>query len=221
MTQRIINKNHYPHTLAQGLDRIAKILIPKEQRKEKEEMPNWCKNNLRIYSNGEKVLEVLELLKDENGEMTFRKFMPMPKELEDTVAPSSDDEKAIAERRKKYGAADWYEWHNKYWGCKWDAQDSNFHKEGDDWVVSFSTPWGPPIPFLEKLSEKFNKMTFVLQYADEFEGNSPLGEATFEDGCVGWNNIDEEGESKAILFANAVWGENWVDDINDLKEEDE
>lgn len=32
-------------------------------------MPNWCKNNLHIKANGEKVLEILELLKDEDGKV--------------------------------------------------------------------------------------------------------------------------------------------------------
>ena len=45
-------------------------------------MPNWCKNNLKIKDNGEKVLEILEILKDEKGEFTMNKVVPMPIEQE-------------------------------------------------------------------------------------------------------------------------------------------
>ena len=73
-------------------------------------MPNWCKNNLRIKDNGEKTLELLEYVKDEKGEFTMNKAVPMPKELEATDSPnfgSEEDKKKLIE---KYGTDNWYDW---------------------------------------------------------------------------------------------------------------
>lgn len=175
-------------------------------------MPNWCKNNLKIVSNGEKILDLLELLKDDNGEMTFSKFMPMPKELEDTTSPVPNDVPK-EEREKlieKYGADNWYDWHCANWGVKWDASESEFRKNDKDWIISFQTPWGPPIEFLIALSKKFKNIQFELQYADEGYGQQPLGEAVFNDGCVFYDG-PEEGTKEADDFASTVWGENWVE----------
>lgn len=174
-------------------------------------MPNWCKNNLRIVSNGQKVLDLLEILKDENGQMTFSKFMPMPKELETTSSPVRDT--VPEEERKKlvekYGADNWYDWRCNNWGCKWDASESAFYKNGDDWMISFQTPWGPPIEFLQALSKKFKEFQFELQYADEGLGQQPLGEAIINEGSVFYDG-PEEGTAQAEAFADCVWGEEWV-----------
>lgn len=170
-------------------------------------MPNWCKNNLKIDANGEKVLELLEYLKDDEGCLTFNKAVPMPKELEDSHSPTPEKKRLM----DAYGATNWYVWRLEHWGCKWDASESEFYKRGDTWMVSFQTPWGPPIAFMKNLSKQFSNMTFKLQFADEFEGQYPLGEATFNNG----EEVDdrpEEGTEQAKEFASYVWSEIWVDD---------
>lgn len=181
-------------------------------------MPNWCKNNLKINGNGEKVLELLEMLKDEDGQLTFNKLVPMPKELEETKSPTPSD--MPEEERKRlndlYGADNWYDWRYKNWGCKWYASESGFCKNDDDWMVSFETPWGPPIEFIQKMSKQFNKMTFELQYADESEGWQPIGEAIISDGSVMYDG-PEEGSPQCQEFGEKVWDEEWVDNWMDLK----
>ena len=181
-------------------------------------MPNWCKNNLKIHSNGQKILDVLELLKDDKGQMTFSKFMPTPKELEDTTSPVRDTvpQGDRNELKEKYGADNWYDWHIQNWGTKWDASDSEFYKDGDDWIISFQTPWGPPMEFIKAFSKKFKDLTFELQYADEFEGQYPLGESVFIDG-VEIDDGPEEGTPQAEGFADMVWASEWVDDWSELK----
>ena len=186
-------------------------------------MPNWCKNNLRIISNGEKVLDLLEMVKNDEGEFTFTKFMPTPKELDDTQSPTPD---TMSEEEKNrlmdtYGATDWYTWRCKNWGCKWDAQESAFYKDGDDWIITFQTPWGPPIEFLTEFSKKFSNITFQLQFADEGYGQYPLGEATIINGSVMYDG-PEQDDARAETFAESVWDEEWVDDWTQLegKEDD-
>lgn len=176
-------------------------------------MPNWCKNNLKIIDNGEKVLEMLEFIKNDKGEMTFKKLLPLPDELKDTDSPVQDNvsEEERQRLRNKYGADNWYDWQCANWGVKWDASESAFYKDGDYWMVTFQTPWGPPIEFLKTLSKKFNKMQFELQFADEGFGQSPLGEAIFDNGEVLYDG-PEEGTSEAEMFAESVWDEEWVID---------
>lgn len=175
------------------------------------EMPNWCKNNLKIEANGTKVLELLELLKDEKGELTFNKLVPLPDELKDTQAPTPDTVSEEEKQRliEKYGSTNWYDWRLKNWGVKWDASDSGLYKRDDDWFASFTTPWGPPIEFLKEVSKKFKNITFTLQYADEGIGTPPLGEATFTDGDV-WFDGPEDMTKDAEKFASSVWDEDWV-----------
>lgn len=175
-------------------------------------MPNWCKNNLRIKSNGEKMLEFLEMVKNEKGEFTMNKLVPMPAELEDTTSPVSEN---VSEEEKKrlndmYGATNWYDWHCKFWGCKWDANDSGFWKDGDDWIITFQTPWGPPCEFMKNISKQFPKMTFILQFADEGIGQYPLGQATYIDGTEYLVGPDE-ATGEAETFAEDVWDEKWVE----------
>lgn len=178
-------------------------------------MPNWCKNNLRIKDNGEKILELLEYVKDENGNFTMNKAVPMPKELEDTQSPVSDTAtKEECERLNKlYGADNWYDWRCENWGVKWDANDSGFWKDEDDWIISFSTPWGPPCEFMKKLSAQFPKMTFVMQFADEGMGQYPLGQCTYKNGEEMVKG-PIEGTDDAETFANSVWDEEWVNDYD-------
>lgn len=188
----------------------------------KNEMPNWCKNNLRIKGNGEKVLELLEMMKDEDGEMTFDKLVPEPIELKDTTSPTPDDvpQEERDRLKKLYGADNWYDWRCQNWGVKWNASESGFYKRGDDWIVSFQTPWGPPIEFLKRMSRQFSKITFILQFADETESGYPLGQDTFINGeeCV---EGPLEATPQAREFASLVWEEEWVDDWTKLKGKEE
>ena len=129
----------------------------------------------------------------------------MPEELETEPSPQRDKDKA-KKFIEKYGADDWYNWRCKNWGCKWDASESGFWKDGDDWVVSFQTPWSPPEGFMETLSKKFPNMDFILQFADESQMCSPIGQCTYTNG-EGREFIDKDGDE---AFGQAVWDEEWV-----------
>lgn len=168
-------------------------------------MPNWVKNNLRIKVNGEKVLEVLEMIKDENGNMTFNKVAPMPEELETEPSPQRDKDKA-KKFKEKYGAEDWYNWRCKNWGCKWDASESEFYEEDGYSMVSFETPWSPPRDFLEKLSKMFPKVEFEMQFAEE--GCGLIGNMTARNGLVGVHCPEEGADTTAIN--DSIWVEGWV-----------
>lgn len=168
-------------------------------------MPNWVKNNLRIKVNGEKVLEILEMIKDENGDMTFEKIAPTPEELLTEPSPQRDKEKA-KKFKEKYGADDWYNWRCKNWGCKWDASESGFYEEDGYSMVSFETPWSPPRAFLEKLSKMFPKVEFEMQFAEE--GDGYVGKMTAKKGYVDFHRPEEVLDT--VTINDRIWNEIWI-----------
>lgn len=167
-------------------------------------MPNYVKNNLRIKANGEKVLEILEMIKDKDGNMTFEKIAPTPEELMTEPSPQSDKEKA-EKFKEKYGADDWYNWRCKNWGCKWDAGESGFYEQDGYSMVSFTTPWSPPEGFIKSLSKMFPKVEFEMQFAEE--GIGYVGNMTAKNGHVE-NQTYMEGDTMEIN--NSIWDEEWI-----------
>lgn len=170
-------------------------------------MPNWVKNNLRIKVNGEKVLEILEMIKDEDGNMTFEKIAPTPEELLTEPSPQRDKEKA-KKFKEKYGADDWYDWRCKNWGCKWDASESGFYERDGYSMVSFQTPWSPPREFLEKLSKVFPKVEFEVQFAEE--GCGYVGKMIAKNEYIDVHCPVEGVDTVAIN--NNIWDEEWITD---------
>lgn len=167
-------------------------------------MPNWVKNNLRIKSNGEKVLEILEMLKDEGDNMTFEKVVPTPEELLTEPSPQRDDKKA-KKFKEKYGADDWYDWRCRNWGCKWDASESGFYEQDGYSMVSFETPWSPPDEFIKSLSRMFPSVTFEMQYAEE--GIGYIGYIVVENGEV--KHYESNDDADTIEMNNNIWAEEW------------
>lgn len=50
----------------------------------------------------------------------------------------------------------WYDWNCKYWGCKWDADSSDFSTYDSNAIeIEFMTPWSVPEPVISALVEKF------------------------------------------------------------------
>lgn len=170
-------------------------------------MPNWVKNNLRIKSNGEKVLEILEMMKDELGDMTFEKIAPTPNELLTEPSPQRDEEKA-KKFKEKYGADDWYNWRCKNWGCKWDAGESEFYEKDGYSMVTFTTPWSPPKEFVRSLSKMFPNVTFEMQYAEE--GGGFIGELIADGGNV---EVYMPNDLDVVAMNDRIWDEEWVDNL--------
>ena len=113
-------------------------------------MPNWVTNYLTV----EKEIAKEYILNKEN-EVDFEILCPMPKELENTDAPCMPNEELL----EKYGASNWYDWHVKNWGTKWNASNTYVEDLGDGRVrIEFDTPWSTPYVWL-----------MALRNADEFD----------------------------------------------------
>jgi hypothetical protein len=110
-------------------------------------MPNWCNNNIELFHEDKAMLERAKAA-FVDGKF-LNEFIPIPKELEGTTAPSESNEALM----EKYGASDWYSWCVNNWGTKWDISPYECEIENGQLVGSFDTAWSPPIEAYSKLEE--------------------------------------------------------------------
>jgi hypothetical protein len=118
-------------------------------------MPNLCSNLLTIKSRNKRLLEEIKNIPYSDGdEGLLGFFRPMPEEIKsrnpgDTTRPNKQ------EFTQKYGADNWYDWSNKYWGTKWDVKGyrdcSLISLDDDVWMldIEFETAWNPPVEAIE------------------------------------------------------------------------
>lgn len=125
-------------------------------------MPNWCYNNVTVsHENPEMLKRFFDA--GERGEL-FEEFVPTPPELLEAVANNQEH----PENLRKHGYSSWYDHHVGEWGTKWDITDQSFHTldENKETVYgSFSTAWGPPIAFYDKLVDMGFKID--AEYTEE------------------------------------------------------
>lgn len=113
-------------------------------------MPNWCQN--RFYVEGDK--SDLEKFYSDNSEGKFNLLYSYAvPEMENTVENPDYD---------------WYTWRLNNWGVKWELDSEVFYDIVSDNVIeyTFDSPWGPPIPYVEALSEKYPHLKFKLEYCE-------------------------------------------------------
>lgn len=137
-------------------------------------MPNWCNNTLRISGDKEVISRIRDWYEKYQSNKTelglFGTFYPLPEELKDTTAPSSEP--------------NWYDWQTTEWGTKWDTGEVCLVVETENEIrLLFDTAWAPPIAFYEKLSEDYPKLHIRASYYEpgcDFCGtfDSDCGEET-------------------------------------------
>jgi hypothetical protein len=98
----------------------------------------------------------------ERGEF-LQEFIPVPKELTETMSGSYGDADKQAELEaqtkaniEKFGYGNWYDYCVGEWGTKWDVGEqgcSDIHPEGRMLHTSFDSAWSPPIAAYEKLMD--------------------------------------------------------------------
>jgi hypothetical protein len=154
-------------------------------------MPNWCFNELSVRGRRDDVREFLSMLdnmKDDSG--FFQAIYPMPEELRGIASPTrivSEEEhqqyldgkiktfggipitaRMQQELRRRFGADNWYDWAVNNWGTKWDVHKNELYrtdwKNGSGVTLTFATAWGPPLKVIEKLSSKFPKLRFSINF---------------------------------------------------------
>jgi hypothetical protein len=120
-------------------------------------MPNWCNNSVEIRHEDPAMIE--RVRKAFNGEGLLQEFIPVPKELSDTVSGFVPEQEALeakqAANREKYGYSTWYDFCVNEWGTKWEiGADGNPAQDiPGGLMLGFESAWSPPIAAYEKLTE--------------------------------------------------------------------
>jgi hypothetical protein len=95
---------------------------------------------------------------------------------------------------------DWYGWHVKHWGTKWDISEGNFELEedglsGNGW---FNTAWSPPIAAFEA----FQKLGFTI-------------DVLYHECGMGFAGTWEDGDENCVdNYYDLFQEEDWRDEID-------
>lgn len=110
------------------------------------------------------------------------------------------------ENLRHHGSADWYDWANRNWGCKWDAHESQITEApptaalrgtGDASVeYQFRTPWTPAETAILAMSRLFPQLHFTAVFYAEgaefyFKGEYGQGKKLFHEDL---EDDDEDAE---------------------------
>ena len=165
-------------------------------------MPNWCNNNLTLeHDDPAMIKRAYDAL--ERGEF-LQEFIPVPKELTDTVSGSYGDpvEQAKLEAQQKanvekFGYSTWYDFCVNEWGTKWDVGEqgcSDIHPDGRMLHAAFDSAWSPPVNAYQKLeAQGFRVEAQFYEPGMAFAG-------TYEDGSC--DDINLEGMSADQIEQN-------------------
>lgn len=179
-------------------------------------MPNHVKNVLKFKNLKPKESEFLINLftspvsEDPTGKAVdlifdFDKVIPEPREKSECPEDCLVNKDSHVMEYPDRPWFDWYEWHNKYWGTKWNAYDG-YTKAGRSYITFvFSSAWSAPFPVIERL--RLLGYDFELRYADEDYGSN-CGKMIYEPSKTGFKDIVRIGEldlTNSGEFAKNLW----------------
>ena len=128
-------------------------------------MPNHVKNVLKFSNLSETDKKfILNNFTDEiegeeiyplNKVFDFNRIIAEPETEADCPEDCKLNKDSHVEELKDKPWFDWYAWHVKYWGTKWNAYDA-YTKVGKTTITFvFSTAWSMPFPIYEHLAKYF------------------------------------------------------------------
>ena len=99
-------------------------------------------------------------------EFSFHALFPVPEEIRRFPYDCNQANK-IREKLGLEKQGGGYSWESENWGCKWGASEATIWS-GEDTALhyGFDTPWGPPEPFIQKISEDWPDLHFELHYEE-------------------------------------------------------
>ena len=210
-------------------------------------MPNHVTNVLTITgSDDQRVKELMDSLFDNEGNIDFDKFLPMPKELREVTSPvrivSEEERNAeIAEYERKEAAGELSMWESKTFSLTLELRDEYIARFGADnwydWAVenwgtkwggydghrdsddecTFNSAWNTPFPAMVKLSKMHPDLVFTIKYADEDFGYN-LGEYVLVDGECVEDYSPVGGSVEAYKMAMDITGDDYVIDADYINE---
>jgi hypothetical protein len=163
-------------------------------------MPNHVTNIVTFSGKGAK--ELMDKLFDNDDTINFNNLYPMPKELEDTTAPSRESNQELI---AKYGCDNWYDWKCTNWGTKWGGYDGYRNSETE---CVFNTAWSTPFNFFEYVSNLYPSVEIEVKFADEDFGYN-VGQYTLLNGDLVEENVPEGGSPEALKMAMNISGDEY------------
>lgn len=126
--------------------------------------------------------------------------VPMPEEVKETTSPCPPDQEELQKSNiLKYGAGNWYDWANRYWGTKWGAYEVlEPEREDENTIIyRFQSAWSPPTQWFITTSAMFPDLTFENAAADE--GGMYYCVTTYKAGEE-IENVDMEDKEWAAIY---------------------
>ena len=140
-------------------------------------MPNWCYNRITVYADEDTADKIEEIKEIFESKQPFNTLFPQP-DWKNT--PNSKGELPKKEQMKNpdgsilwetYNFPDgkiddrWYQWCIENWGTKWEPDINEIGYEDSEMLeLVFNTAWSPPEGVVEKMREKYPKLTFQCFY---------------------------------------------------------
>lgn len=140
-------------------------------------MPNWVYNKLIATGDADEIARMREQLSqpfvtrktdyDKPDRPTVEVTVESPFSFWNIKHPAPeelDDYFTVSDNKAPEG--NWYNWNNRNWGVKWDANSVEVTNSESAFEVYFETPWGPPT-IIEELSRQYPSLHFELSYEEE------------------------------------------------------
>jgi len=172
-------------------------------------MPNWCEQDLNVTCKKEhnkEMKEFIKFFKDAKTEDIIPLDKSKAREKFDTLSDAEKGRWMIGGERTLEEAFNAYWFNNggyeqccEAWGSKWgishkDEEYTNIDEEyGAEAKFSWESAWSPTIPVVQKLSEMYPNLTFVLTY--------------FERGCAFNGRVEFKGGEELSHEEGAYFGD--------------
>lgn len=165
-------------------------------------MPNYIINKLQVIGEPEKIKEVMDFIRSDDGKwrMDFNKIVPIPPHIyQGNLGKAEED---------LFGEDTWYQWCPKYWGSKWNAICKEDASRCTDDTVYFQTAWSGVPKLIYLLHSRFDEVKIVYEFADEDIGYNCDRYVVNIDKLLMQNEHSTpiRGSKEARVFALALWG---------------
>ena len=164
-------------------------------------MPNWCGNYIKISGEESNMKDIYEF---------FVRSESLPDEdhwVMSSLIPEDEDFEQIKESGDFILSP-----YVSFYGCKWDFMVRECNGDYTPTLITISpqTAWSPPLPFCQRLSEKYG-VNVIAEYYEG--GNDMAGRFEFSDG--------EEIEAEEYGYAEGLFHLDnetfWVEVESDLE----
>ena len=139
-------------------------------------MPNWCNNRVTVSGTEEDISKLSEIFSDTksifNHIIQSPDWKRLPNEKGEFPKLRQELNKDGSVFYETYDFPDgknddrWYHWCIDNWGTKWepDILEVDGDQDSEMLEIVFNTAWSPPQGVVEKMREKYPKLTFQCFY---------------------------------------------------------